>query len=252
MIKVLKKLVEYGLRKRGLKIVPIYKDDPFSPDMEPEFRNIYTAAKPFTMTSIERMYALYKATQYIVNEKIPGDIVECGVWKGGSAMVSALTLLQIGKADRHIYLYDTYEGMSKPTEKDVHFTGIPAQLEWQKSEKSDHNDWCYASLDEVRKNILSTGYPESFVHLIKGPVEQTIPKNIPHNISILRLDTDWYDSTFHELKYLYPLISKNGFLVIDDYGCWKGARDAVDTYFKDQEAIYLHRIDYTGRIGIKR
>lgn len=246
-------MIEIGLKVRGLKIVPANKDEPFSPDMEEEFKRIYRQSKPFTMTSVERMYALYKGTQYIAQAKIPGDIVECGVWKGGSAMVSALTLIELGITDRDIYLYDTYEGMSEPSEKDIHFSGASAITEWGQSQKQDHNEWCYASLDEVRKNLLSTGYPQERLHFIKGPVESTIPSTIPKNISILRLDTDWYNSTYHELKHLYPLITERGLLIIDDYGCWQGAKDAVDTYLKENKlSVYLSRIDYTGRIAIKK
>lgn len=253
MLQMIKEMIETALKRRGLKLVPTNKDEPFSPDMEDGFKSIYTLAKPFTMTSIERMYALYKGTQYIVQAKIPGDIVECGVWKGGSAMVSALTLLQLGVTDRDIYLYDTYEGMSEPTEKDVHFTGTSAKTEWGQSKKQDHNEWCYASLEEVEKNLIATGYPKDRIHFVKGPVESTIPSTVPEKISILRLDTDWYDSTYHELTHLYPLISDNGLLIIDDYGCWQGAKDAVDTYFKnDAGQVYLSRIDYTGRIAIKK
>ncbi|MDQ5976292.1 MAG: O-methyltransferase [Patescibacteria group bacterium] len=253
MLQIVKRIIETGLKIRGLKLVPANKDEPFSPDMEDDFKKIYTLTKPFTMTSIERMYALYKSTQHIVRAKIPGDIVECGVWKGGSAMVSALTLLQLGITDRDIYLYDTYEGMSEPTEKDVHFTGTSAKSKWWKSKKQAHNEWCYASIEEVKENLAATGYPQKRIHFIKGPVESTIPATVPEKISILRLDTDWYDSTYHELIHLYPLISDNGFLIIDDYGCWQGARDAVNTYFeKDAEPVYLSRIDYTGRLAIKK
>ena len=72
---------------------------------------------------------------------------------------------------------------------------------------------------------------------------------MPKQIALLRLNTDWFESTYHELVHLYPLLSKGGVLIIDDYGHWQGARKAVDTYFKEQ-GIYplLHRIDYTGRI----
>ncbi len=253
MLPIAKKMIESLLKMRGLKLVPSNKDEPFSPDMEDDFKKIHALTKPFTMTSVERMYALYKGTQYIIQANIPGAIVECGVWKGGSAMVSALTLLQLGITDRDIYLYDTYEGMSEPTEKDVHFTGALAKAEWRQSKKQDHNEWCYASLEEVQKNLITTGYPRERIHFVKGPVESTIPSTVPQKISILRLDTDWYDSTYHELVHLYPLISSNGLLIVDDYGCWQGARDAVDTYFeKNSEPVYLSRVDYTGRIAIKK
>ncbi len=83
-------------------------------------------------------------------------------------------------------------------------------------------------------------------------VEDTIPARIPDEIALLRLDTDWYTSTLHELHHLYPRLAKHGILIIDDYGHWQGARQAVDEYFKDAGPdLYLHRIDYTGRILVK-
>ncbi len=249
---MIKKNIEKLLKKRGLKIISVHKSDPFGPDMEEDFKKIYYAAKPFTMTSLERMYALYKSVQHIEKNNLSGDIVECGVWKGGSAMVIALTLLQLGKTDREIYLYDTYEGMSEPTEKDIHFTGSVAKNDWEESAQVNHNDWCYSPVDEVRNNLLATGYPEEKLHFIKGKVEETIPKIVPKKIALLRLDTDWYESTYHELQHLYPLISNAGFLIIDDYGCWQGAKEAVDKYFSENKLpVFLSRIDYTGRIGIK-
>ena len=77
-----------------------------------------------------------------------------------------------------------------------------------------------------------------------------IPKYLPGEIALLRLDTDWYKSTQHELIHLYPLLVGSGVLIIDDYGHWQGAKKAVDEYFSDKK-ILLNRIDYTGRISIK-
>ena len=87
---------------------------------------------------------------------------------------------------------------------------------------------------------------------IKGKVEETIPEIIPGKISLLRLDTDWYESTLHNLNHLFPLLSKGGILILDDYGHWQGARKAVDEYLeKNNVKILLNRIDYTGRIAVK-
>lgn len=225
----------------------------FPTDMDPEFREIYLKCKPYTMTPIERMYSLYKAVEHIVDAKIPGDFVECGVWKGGSTMVIALTLLKKGESGRKIYLYDTYEGMSKPTEADITIDKrIIADKTWERKKRRNYNMWCYASLEEVRKNMKSTNYPPEDLIFIKGKVEDTIPKTIPSSISLLRLDTDWYESTLHELKHLYPLLNNKGIVIIDDYGCWKGAKKATDEYFTGKEPILLTRTDEKGgRIGIK-
>lgn len=221
------------------------------PDLSPAEQKILLSARPFTMTSVERMAALLNAVNYISEQQIPGNIAECGVWRGGSMMVVALTLLARGDTSRSLYLYDTYEGMSAPTGKDKSFDGASAAEQLARSKKDDAI-WCYASVEDVRKNLLSTGYPKDKIHFIKGKVEDTIPATLPGDLALLRLDTDWYESTLHELNQLYPLLHARGVMVIDDYGHWQGARKAVDEYFqKTGESIYLHRIDYTGRILVR-
>jgi hypothetical protein len=203
------------------------------------------------MTTVERMLALINAVTYVTNNRIPGDIAECGVWRGGSMMVAAATLIALGDISRSLYLYDTYEGMPAPSEHDKSFDGVTADQRL-KSTPQGAGVWCYASIEDVRANILSTGYPADKIHLIKGKVEETIPQTIPASLAILRLDTDWYESTRHELNHLYPLLHDRGILIIDDYGYWQGARKAVDEYFHEHgNGVFLHRIDYTGRLLVK-
>lgn len=108
---------------------------------------------------------------------------------------------------------------------------------------------CYSPIEEVKANMLQTGYPAANIVWVKGKVEETIPATIPAQIALLRLDTDWYESTRHELQHLYPLLSSKGVLLIDDYGAWQGARKATDEFFGNR--VYLHRIDWTGRLLIK-
>lgn len=223
-----------------------------SRDMEPEFLSLYKRCAPFTMTSMQRMYAFYKATQYLVANKIAGDIVECGVWKGGGCMLCALTLEGLGQTDRHLYLYDTFKGMAAPTAREVAIEGQKMQQDWQAHQRDGHNDWCYSSRQDVESAIRSTGYPSDCVTYVEGKVEETIPATVPEKIALLRLDTDWYESTKHELDHLFPRLVKNGVLIIDDYGHWKGARTAVDEYFAQHATpMLLNRLDYSGRIGIK-
>ena len=219
---------------------------------EPDFALIYNKCKPFSTCSVEPMYSLFKSVEYLVKNNVPGDFVECGVYKGGSAMMMALTLIHFKDTSRKIYLYDTFEGMSEPTEKDVDFVGNSAKKLLNQTEREKDLIWCYGPLDEVTKNMLSTGYPSEKIIFTKGKVEDTIPSVIPKEISLLRLDTDWYASTLHELEYLFPLLVKKGVLIIDDYGHWEGARKAVDEYFMSySDQILLNRIDYTVRTGIK-
>lgn len=237
------------LKPFGYKIAKVQKEEDFIND--PTFLKILKACQPYTMTSIERMYALYNAVTYIVKNNIAGSFVECGVWRGGSSMMIALTLKELGVSNRAIYLYDTYEGMSEPTADDVDFRGGQAkELMEQNVENKQNSVWCLADLNDVQNNMRLTGYPQDLVHFVKGKVEDTIPATMPDApIALLRLDTDWYESTAHELKYLYPLLIQKGVLVIDDYGHWEGCKRAVDEYFNG--SLLLNRIDYTGRIAIK-
>lgn len=248
----MKYIVNKILHKVGLSFVEGIR--PIAPDMDETFHSIHKQTRHYTMTSNERMYSLYKAIEYLSAKRIVGDIVECGVWRGGSAMICAYSLVRFDDTDRAIYLYDTYKGMTRPTREDRAAKGNSSALDiWQKSEKKDKNEWCYADLADVQHNLSKTKYPASRLKYVEGPVEETIPKVMPKKIALLRLDTDWYASTRHELTHLFPLLVPGGVLIIDDYGHWKGARKAVDEYFgpKNSVKILLNRIDYSGRIGIK-
>jgi Macrocin-O-methyltransferase (TylF) len=187
-------------------------------NLDPDFLELYVKCREYTMTSWERLYALYKAIYYIVENRIPGDIVECGVWRGGSMRLAAMTLLSLGINDRTLYLYDIFEGMTAPdAELDVDVHGNRAIDDWSQIKRRDVK-WSYAPIEEVRQTIETTGYPMNRVELVKGPVEVTIPDAIPQRIALLRLDTDWYASTKHEIEHLYPLLSPQGVLALDDYG----------------------------------
>lgn len=222
-------------------------------DVEKEFEKIYKQCKEYTMTSKERMYALCQAVKYVVNLKLPGDFVECGVWRGGSSMLIASTLLELGITDRKIYLYDTFTGMSEPTEKDWAIMDDTYASAWlEGNRRKECIAFAFCSLGEVKEKMLLTGYPQDNLVFVEGKVEDTIPNMLPSHISLLRLDTDWFESTYHELKYLFPLLSLGGVVIIDDYGHWAGAKEAVNKYFSENHiSILLNRIDYAGRLGIK-
>jgi hypothetical protein len=240
--------------RRGYDIVYRGDVDPKAdfPDASPEFWELQDRAEPYTATSTERLYALYDAVRHVVAAGIPGDFVECGVWRGGSSMLAALTLQRCGDTSRDLYMYDTYEGMPRPSERDVDHRGERALETWDEERRSvAEHIRCYASLEDVEQNLHSTGYPRERLKFIRGRVQDTLPQTAPEQIAILRLDTDWYDSTAHELEHLYPRLQPGGILIVDDYGHWEGVRQAVDEYFARVPRIFLGRVDYTGRIGIK-
>jgi len=245
------------MRRSGLDIVRYREKHTVRGSYPADFSavniEICAAVKPYTMTSPERVNGLIDAVRYIAANNIAGAMVECGVWKGGSAMAMMLTLKKLKDESRDFYLYDTYTGMSTPSDEDVSFQGDKAHDTFSKLKISeDVSGWCLSPLEEVKQNAFSTGYNKDKIHFIKGKVEDTIPENMPQSIAILRLDTDWYESTKHELIHLFPLLQPNGVLIIDDYGHWQGARKAVDEYISDNNIrILLNRIDYSGRIGIK-
>ena len=223
----------------------------YPPDLSEDEIDIINRVRPFTMTRIERIVALIRAIKYLLKANIPGDIAECGVWRGGSMMAVALTLLQAGENSRQLFLYDTFKGMPAPLPEDKYYDGRSASAMLASIPK-DTGIWCYAGIDEVKKNLLSTGYPENNLHFFMGRIEDTIPNRETTSLSLLRIDTDWYESTKHGLYHLYPILNHKGILILDDYGCWQGAKLATDEYFKSQGiSVFLNRIDYSGRLIIK-
>ena len=257
MGKFIEKLARSALDRFGLEVLRRPEGGSTGFGYPPDFSNdsirICNAVRNFSMTSPERVNALVEAVQYVVNSRVEGSLVECGVWKGGSSMAMIFALQSLDCVDREIWLYDTFEGMPAPSELDLSVNGENASDIFSGLRLSDDSsDWCRAPLSEVTTNVLQTGYPSDLLYFVKGKVEDTIPKHLPQKISLLRLDTDWYESTHHELMHLFPRLQPGGVLLIDDYGHWKGARRAVDQYLQDNAVkMLLNRVDYTARLGIK-
>ena len=223
-------------------------------DLDEPMRSIIRTVQPYTLTSGERVAALCASVDYIVDHDIPGVFVECGLWRGGSLMAILLRLCQRGISDRDIVGFDTFAGMTNPTHEDVDFKGRSAGSSfWVNilAKVTRFGASMGASRDEVFALLASTGYAPERVHLVAGPVEETLPAHAPETIALLRLDTDYYVSTRHELEHLYPRIPVGGVLIIDDYGYFKGARKAVDEYLNGHR-IFLQRVDYTCRLAIKQ
>jgi hypothetical protein len=226
--------------------------DPFrTADFTPEWRATVERSQPYSLTSVERLAALIAAVEHVVGGGIDGAFVECGVWRGGSSLAAALTFQRLGDS-RDLYLFDTFEGMPPPGTDDVDLHGVHASQWWsadsQRRAASEHG----ATVDAVRSLLSGSGYPNAALHLVQGMVEDTIPAGAPDAISVLRLDTDFYASTRHELTHLWPRLSAGGILVVDDYGHFEGARKAVDEFFAERgERPFLHRVDYTARLVVK-
>ncbi|MER5968994.1 TylF/MycF/NovP-related O-methyltransferase [Streptomyces sp. NPDC002055] len=247
----LERLTGYELRRPVPPPAPPAKPKAGLPaDYDDEARRTVHAVRPYTMTSPERLNALVLATRYVSRHGLPGAVVECGVWRGGSMQAVARTLLSVGDTGRDLYLFDTFEGMPPPTEKDRRRDGEMASDLLSRRSK-DHPIWAVATLEDVQEGMAQIPYPEDRVHYVPGRVEDTIPAGAPEEIAVLRLDTDWYASTRHELEYLYPRLVSGGVLLIDDYGWWQGSREAVDEFLEKTGArLLLLRMD-EGRIAVK-
>ena len=218
-------------------------------------RQILLDVKPYTMTSWERLWALLQAVRYVHARGIAGDFVECGVWRGGSSMAAALAFALAGDTGRDLLLFDTFAGMSRPTDDDREVgSGQQAMDKWVRTRTvGDGSSWCEASLEDVHQNLGRTGYPRERIRLIQGKVEDTlqVAAHLPERIAILRLDTDWYESTKAELEHLFARVTPGGIVIFDDYGHWAGAKKAVDEFLATQPPYFLHRIDATGRLLVR-
>ncbi len=224
--------------------------DQVTPDIGKDsvFMDLFEQVKPYTMTSVEALFALYTSVNYVLDREIPGDILECGVWRGGSALLAALIMKARNVSDRQLYLYDTFQGMPTPTEFDVDKygrTGFEMMEQY-----GDDIGWCYASLEDVQAAFSVHNF-DFEIHFVQGDVIETLERIKPEIISVLRLDTDWYESTALEFQLLYPRLSTGGVLIVDDYGCWAGSRKATDDYFREVPGPMLTRIDKEVRLGIK-
>lgn len=215
---------------------------------------IIDEVRPFTMTSPQRIWSLLEAVRYVTDMDVPGDFAECGVWRGGSVMAMARKLVNLGETDRQIWLYDTFAGMTPPTDSDVEASsGQSAESLMTHTEVGDGNNvWAFATRSDVEANVRLTGYPTGNFTFVEGDVAETLKVSVPEELALLRLDTDWYESTRTSLELLYPRLAPGGVCILDDYGHWKGARQAVDEYFDALGARPLMLpIDYSGRIFLK-
>lgn len=223
------------------------------PEISAKDIKLINVVQKYSMTSVPSIWSLIKSINYLYENKIKGDFVECGIWKGGNIILMQKLLNRFKNKNVDIYGYDTFEGLTRPDARDTPWHNRYNTIKvWEKKSQKNYNTWCYSGINEVKNNISTEVGLKNNIKLIKGKVEDTLlqKSNVPKKISLLRLDTDWYKSTKIELDVLYPLLSKGGILLIDDYGHWKGARKATDQYFKGRKVL-MHRVDYTCRLIVK-
>jgi hypothetical protein len=211
--------------------------------------------KKNTMGSIVEFNFLEKIINEINNQNILGDIVECGVWKGGMSMWMMLCQKKHNML-RNFFLYDTFDGMTFPDsindgKEAIETYTIINQGNYARDYDKWHkqNKWAYAPLEFVKNNIDLIKYDDSKINYVVGDVCDTLNTNIPDKISILRLDTDFYSSTKKELDILFPLVSQNGYIIIDDYYSWEGSKKATDEFLEENKNNIL-MVDEQIRQGI--
>jgi len=187
---------------------------------------IYDIVKPNTMVPKGRIDSLEKSLKSVISNNIPGDIVECGTWRGGLAALMLHYIIK-NNLSKKLYIYDTFKGMPEPGIKD----DARAMEKYSRTRDGEFSDWCRADLNTV-KNTLSKVSPNFHEHctLIEGMVEQTLDNCEVSTIALCRIDTDFYDSTKKEFDVLYPKISVGGYMLVDDYTAWGGCRKAVHEY----------------------
>jgi O-methyltransferase len=196
--------------------------------------------RPYTMTTWDRMVFLKQATERIAKQGLEGAFIECGVWRGGNLLIMRDVLASRHIPAQRIYGFDTFAGMTKPDDRDRKIcNNEPALPTWGSQQRGEHNEWCFAPIEDVQKVV-----PD--VTLIKGDVLETIPASLPEKIALLRVDVDWYEPTKHILTHALPRMVKGGCIIFDDYGSWAGARKAIDECLPgakltliDQASAYL-------------
>jgi O-methyltransferase len=208
--------------------------------IDDEARRIIETVTPRTMTGTVKLFGMIEALRYIDRVGVPGEIVESGVWRGGSMQAAALTLLECHDTERELHLFDTFQGMPPPSDVDVRFKDGRTAKELMQTSDKDARIWAIAGLDDVKQGMAETDYPSEKIFYHEGRVEETIPDQAPDQIALLRLDTDWYESTRHELSHLYDRLSPGGVLIIDDYMYWEGSYRATDEWLDETgETLFL-------------
>jgi O-methyltransferase len=208
------------------------------PEIEdPLFWDLYGTCARYSLLNITGFYNLFQSAHYLVRNKVPGDVVECGCFTGGAVIFLDLCFKAL-RQTKQLILFDTFEG--PPLEHSDMVLGVP------------HSGHKLPDFEEsVRLNIAEAGARAENFTLIRGDVLDTLSGYKPRSLAMLRLDTDFYESTQIEFKVLYPKLVSGGVLIVDDYGLFQGSRRATDEYFKSGKMPLLNRIDIGIWAGVK-
>jgi hypothetical protein len=205
------------------------------------------------MVSYERMFATIMACKYVAERDIEGDFVECGVWRGGNAILAA-DIFSLYQTKRKVWLFDSFNGTIEINDNEYFYVDrktCKSLFILIKKRYDGGSSIAYTSFEEVKNNFSKAELLNENIIFVQGDVWYTLDINIPEKISVFRLDTDWYESTIKELNILYPKLSRQGIVIIDDYGAWSGSRMATDEYFSTTQRLFFHYTDWPGRLGFK-
>jgi O-methyltransferase len=180
---------------------------------------LFYRVRHHTLTRPSRLNVLHGLVRTLDHEGLPGAIVECGVYRGGSAAVMA----SASRGRRDVHLFDSFQGLPPPGEKDGRL-----------ARENFHEGWCAGTSDDVRTLLRRLRFPESRLHLHVGWFHDTVPHARLPNIALLHIDADWYDSVMLCLRSLYDAVVPGGFVVLDDYGRWEGCTRATDDFLRER------------------
>jgi hypothetical protein len=190
----------------------------------------YQEGPAVSMLPLSRLDNLEACINEVVTNNIPGDLIETGVWRGGSTIFMRAVLKLHGVSDRLVWVADSFEGLPEPDEKKF---PLEAKSYRSAAMMKSYNHLA-VGLDEVKRNFLAYGMLDDQVRFLKGWFKDTLPVAKIDSLSILRLDGDYYESTMDALSNLYHKVSIGGFVIIDDYGedTWTYCKRAVDEFRK--------------------
>jgi O-methyltransferase len=198
-------------------------------DIAPGFNALYQRCKGHTIASVEQLYAVNTAIDHIIRCDIPGDIVDCGAGRGGTAMMAALTLSGLEQLDRRLVLLDSFDE-------------LPASA--SNGQSADDR------VGEVSRLLATTGYPNARIDIVSGMVERTASTLAVERIAFLRVDTESYTAVKAVLETLSPRLQAGGVLLVNDTSTLLGPRQALTEFFsKGRQSPLFHRIDYCTRVA---
>lgn len=189
-----------------------------------------------TMVGLKRLDNLQHCVETVIKDNVPGDLIETGVWRGGSCIFMKAVLSAYGESNRKIFVADSFEGLPKPDEK----------YAADKGDKHHIHSFLAVSKEQVQENFRKYGLLDDKVEFLKGWFKDTLPTAPIKQLAIMRLDGDMYASTIDALENLYPKLSPGGFCIIDDYAlpCCKSA--VSDFRAKYQITEEIKEIDWSG------